>query len=247
MNMLLMQCLTEIRRLIRNPFYLFFSLLMPVCFYLLYTNVLPGGSDDGKSWAAYYLMSMTAFSVMGTAVVTLCARNVEEEKLGFTTLVRITPLPSSYYLIAKMIGQTLIQTFSLIVIFLVGIFVNGVSLPLLTWLACALWITAGSFTFLALGTLLGSLKRVDVAVGVSNMLYFALAILGGMWMPIEMMPKFIQNIGQWLPSYSYRNGVWMISDGHMPEVRDMLILAGYMILFILLSIYLRNKKSLERA
>lgn len=244
MNRLLTSCKMEILRLLRNPYYLIFSLLMPVGFYILYTTVFPTGSGTPTEWAGYYLMSMTSFSVMGTAITTFCARNIEETTQGFTTLIQLTPLPGSMYFISKMIGQTLIHLFSIIVIFIVGILVNGVSLPFMTWLLCGLWILIGAFAFLALGSLLSCMKKLDAAIGISNLLYFALAILGGMWMPVEMMPKLIQQIGSWLPSYAFRNGVWTLSAGHMPEIRDMLILLGYLIIFMLLSTYFREKKGL---
>lgn len=242
MKRFVLSCKMEVLRLLRNPFYIIFALLMPVGFYILYTTVFPVGTGTPSEWAGYYLMSMTSFSVMGSAITTFCARNIQETTQGFTTLIQITPLPSSIYFICKMIGQTLIHLVSIITIFVVGILVNGVTLPFLTWLLCGLWILVGAFSFLALGSLLSNIKKLDAAVGISNMLYFALAILGGMWMPMEMMPRMIQQIGAWLPSYAFRNGVWTLSAGHLPEARDMLILLGYLIVFMLLSTYFRNKR-----
>ncbi|MGZ9582968.1 ABC transporter permease [Paenibacillus marinisediminis] len=242
MKRLWMQIQMEIRRLMRNPYYIIFSLLMPAGFYILFTNVISTGNDPDGIWKTYALMSMTSFSVMGTAVVTLCARNVEEASQGYTTLVRVTPLPGSVYFIGKMAGQSLIHLFSIIAMFVIGVLVNGISLPWTTWILCAAWILFGSCAFLALGSLLGLMKRIDLAVGVGNILYFALAIFGGMWMPPETLPKFVQSIGEWLPSYSYRNGVWLLVDGTAPAWRDVTILLGYLFIFMLISIYVRNKQ-----
>ncbi|MMZ66137.1 hypothetical protein D1872_286090 [compost metagenome] len=61
-------------------------------------------------------------------------------------------------------------------------------------------------------------------------------------MPIEILPKFMQLIGKWLPSYNYGNGAWEIIRGQAPEWRNVLILLGYFLLFMVLSTYIRKKQ-----
>ncbi|MCB6955638.1 hypothetical protein LIZ58_15755, partial [Dorea longicatena] len=56
------------------------------------------------------------------------------------------------------------------------------------------WILLGSLPFLSIGTLIGCMKKVETAAAISNVLYMLLAVCGGMWMPIEVMPKTMQNI-----------------------------------------------------
>ncbi|MNT26709.1 ABC-2 family transporter protein [compost metagenome] len=90
--------------------------------------------------------------------------------------------------------------------------------------------------------MIGSMKRVDTASGVSNVLYLVLAVMGGMWMPLESMPQIMQNIGIWLPSYNFSNGAWELIRGHAPEMRNILILLVYLILFMILSTYIRKKQ-----
>ncbi|WP_202820151.1 hypothetical protein, partial [Escherichia coli] len=93
--------------------------------------------------------------------------------------MRLTPLSDGAYFFAKMVGQTMIHIFSIIIIFTVGSFINNVTLTISQWLLCGMWILLGSFPFLALGTLVGLMKKVDTASGVSNVIYMGLAILGG--------------------------------------------------------------------
>lgn len=187
-------------------------------------------------------MSMATFSVMGSAIFTLGIRNVQERTQGWAEFMRVTPLPGSYYFFGKMVAQSVIHALSIIVIFLAGIFINGVSLPISVWIMSGSWIFAASFSFMALGTLIGTLKRVDTAAGVSNILYLGLAITGGMWMPLVILPEVMQAIGKWLPSYSFGNGAWQIVAGKTPEVRNILILIGYMVVFMILSSYIRKKQ-----
>lgn len=242
MNMLLMQCKVEMLRIIRNPYYVFWSLLMPIVFYFIFTRLVNSGSDDVKAWQAHYLMSMTTFSVMGSAIMTVGIRMVQEQTLGWSVYMRITPLPGSIYFIAKMFGQTVMHAFSVIIIFIAGFLINGVHMSFFQWIGSGLWILIASIPFLALGTLFGTMKRVDTASGVSNVVYMVMAVLGGMWMPLDSFPSVLQAIGKWLPSYNYGSGVWSIAAGEAPAWKPMLILAGYLFLFMVLSIYIRKRQ-----
>lgn len=96
--------------------------------------------------------------------------------------------------------------------------------------------------FLALGTLIGLMRKVETAAGISNVLYMLLALGGGMWMPFEVMPDMMQNIGQWLPSYHFGSGAWELVRGGSPTWKNILILIAYMMLFMLLSKYIRRKQ-----
>ncbi|MEK5252205.1 ABC transporter permease [Paenibacillus sp. FSL F4-0125] len=241
MRLITVQCKAEMLRIIRNPYYVFWSLLMPIMFYFIFTRVVNTGNDD-PTWRAHYLMSMATFSVMGSAIMTLGIRLVQERTQGWTTFIRITPLPGSIYFFGKMFGQTMMHLFSVICIFAAGYLINGVSLSAGQWVLSGLWILIGSLPFLAIGTLVGAMKRVDTASGVSNVIYMALAVAGGMWMPIEILPRLMQKIGHWLPSYNYGNGAWEIVRGSAPQWSNVLILLGYLVVFMLLSVYVRKKQ-----
>lgn len=242
MQIFIHQSRIEMIRMLRNPYYLFWSLAMPIIFYIVFTKIFNVETPDKDLWAAHYLMSMTVFSVMGSSIMTMGIRLVEERSQGWTRYMRITPLSDVAYFSAKMFGQTIVHAFSVIVIFTAGILFNGVRLPLEEWIFSASWILLASMPFLALGALVGTMKRVDTAIGISNVVYLLLAITGGLWMPIDILPKIMQNIGMWLPAYHFGNGAWEIVRGHAPELKNILILVGYLLVFMILSMYIRRKQ-----
>ncbi|PLR77309.1 ABC transporter permease [Bacillus sp. V3-13] len=242
MNAMWMQIKAEILRIFRNPYFVFWSLLMPILFYGLFTKVFNTGLPDAALWQAHYLMSMTVFSVMGSSIMTLGIRLVEERTKGWTTFMRLTPLPFTAYFFAKMIGQTVVHFFSIMIIFFSGALMNGISLTVGEWVSSGFWILAGSLPFLALGTLVGTMRRVDTASGVSNLIYMGLAISGGLWMPMETLPSFIQDISLWLPSFHFGDGAWQIIRGGSPDWMNILVLGSYFFLFMILSSYIRRKQ-----
>ncbi|MDY7045868.1 MULTISPECIES: ABC transporter permease [unclassified Virgibacillus] len=242
MRVLYYQSMAEMKRAFRNPYYVFWSLCIPVIFYFVFTNVINVGVSDGELWASHYLMSMTTFSVMGSSIMSLGIRMVQEKSTGWIKFIKVTPLSNATYLLSQMIGQSCIHLLSIIVIFFAGFVINGVSLTAMQWIISGLWIIIGSFAFLTLGTLIGTMKKVDTANGVSNILFLALALIGGMWMPLDTMPKWLQAIAEWLPSYNFVNGPWEIIRGNTPHWGNMLILFFFTGLFMILSTYIRRRQ-----
>lgn len=242
MNMFLNQCKIEGLRIFRNPYYLFWSLFMPIVFYVIFTKIMNTDVPDRELWNAHFLMSITTFSVMGSAIMTLGIRMVQEQSQGWTTFMKVTPLSGIVYFLSKMLGQTMIHVLSIVVLFVAGVLINGVSMSAMDWIMSGLWILVGSIPFLGIGVLVGTMKKVETASGVSNMVYMLLAITGGMWMPMEVLPKTIQTLGSWLPAYNYGNGAWEIIRGNGPEVKNIAILAFYLVFFMCLSLYIRKKQ-----
>lgn len=239
---MMMQCKVEALRIFRNPYFVFWTLFMPILFYFIFTRIVNTGVPDAEQWQAHYLMSMTTFGVMGSAIMTFGIRMVQERTQGWSSFMKITPFPSWAYFSAKMLGQTVMHTFLILFIFLAGFLINGVSLTISQWLLSGLWILVASMPFLAIGTLVGAMRKVETASGVSNLAYLGLAILGGMWFPMSTFPDILQNIGKWLPSYHFGSGAWEIVRGNSPNWQSVLILGGYLIVFMLLSTYLRKKQ-----
>lgn len=242
MNAMMMQCKVEALRIFRNPYFVFWTLFMPILFYFIFTRIVNTGVPDAEQWQAHYLMSMTTFGVMGSAIMTFGIRMVQERTQGWSSFMKITPFPSWAYFSAKMLGQTVMHTFLILFIFLAGFLINGVSLTISQWLLSGLWILVASMPFLAIGTLVGAMRKVETASGVSNLAYLGLAILGGMWFPMSTFPDILQNIGKWLPSYHFGSGAWEIVRGNSPNWQSVIILGGYLIVFMLLSTYLRKKQ-----
>jgi len=242
MNAFQMQCKTEMIRVLRNRYFVFWSLVMPIIFYYIFTNLVNADVPNKEEWQAHYLMSMTVFSVMGSSMMTLGIRMVQERSQGWSKYIRTTPLSDSVYFGAQMIGQSVIHLLSITIIFIAGALINDVSLTAAEWLMSGTWILLGSFPFLAIGTLIGLMKKVETAAGISNVIYMVLAVMGGLWMPLEVMPKLMQNIAEWLPSYHFGNGAWEIVRGGMPDWKNLVILVAYLVLFMLLSRYIRRKQ-----
>lgn len=236
------QCKAEVLRTLRNRRFLIFSVVMPILFYFIFTSTMGDNLKvNGVDWKAYYLMSMTAFGIIGTNLITMGVRFAQERTQGWVRLLHISPLPQSVYVLSKMISQSLINLLTIIIMFLVGALAKGVDLTLGQWLLCGAWIWVGAVPFMALGILIGTLKSVEVVQVIANIVYMGLSVLGGLWMPITIMPKLIQQIANYLPTYRFGQGAWNILGAVHFDWTGALILAAYTAVFMILSSYILKK------
>lgn len=237
------QSAAELLRTMRNRRFFLLGIVMPVMLYFVFVasvgdNVQVGGID----WKAYYLISMTAFGIIGSSLNSLGPRLAEERSRGWAKWLRTTPLPNSAYLFSKILSQAAIHLGIILLMFAVGILVKHIDMPFHFWLESGLWMLYGMIPFLALGTLLGTFDAPEVVTVLSTVLQMVLALLGGLWTPSEQMPEWMARISHALPSYRFAEGAWDIMAGRAIPWETPVILLGYAAVFILLAVWRLNRK-----
>jgi ABC-2 type transport system permease protein len=237
------QCKAEILRTIRNKRFVFFSVVMPVAFFFLFTSTMDNNTViNGVDWASYYLMSMTVYGVVGAGLTSFAQRISKERSQGWIRLLKITPLPSGSYILSKVAAQGLINLAIVLLVFTIGGLGKGIHLSAAIWIECGLWIWIGGFAFMALGTLLGSIKNADAVQVLALMVYMGLSILGGLWFPTASMSGTMQTIAKFTPTYRLGQGAWNVVGGGVIDWNGALILAAYVVVFMLLSTYIMKRQ-----
>ena len=67
----------EIRRTLRDGFFMIFGIGMPVLMYLLFTNLGAGG-DDAAEWKVVSMVGMAAYGALGAAMSHRHGRRVRQ-------------------------------------------------------------------------------------------------------------------------------------------------------------------------
>ena len=62
-------------------------------------------------------------------------------------------------------------------------------------------LVAGAIPFCALGLAIGNFAGPNSAPAMVNMIYLPMAFCGGLWIPLQFLPKGIQAIAPLLPSF----------------------------------------------
>ena len=98
------------------------------------------------------------------------------------------------YYVSKLFSTLLTFLLSIIVVFSVGHFVRGVTLPWLDWLVIGVMLLVGSMVFISMGVLVSLLPSAQLMTVIGNIAYIALAVLGGLWFPLNSFPEWLQSI-----------------------------------------------------
>lgn len=183
----------------RQGAYYLLSIGLPSVFYLIFSGVM--SSDTPTSVLRLYLFSMTVFSIMSSAFFSIPSSLQSDKTNNWQKMIQHSPVSMVEYYISKLFSALLTFLLSIVVVFSVGHFVRGVSLPTMDWLIIALIILFGSLVFIAMGVLVSLLPSAQLMSVVGNIAYMALAVLGGLWFPLSMFPAWLRPIGKLMPSY----------------------------------------------
>ena len=187
----------ELLKALRAPEFLLPTMLMPVAFYTLFAVVMPGSNQN----APYLLATFGVFAVMGPAIFGFGAAVASERERGWLDIKRASPASGAQYIVAKLFATVFFAALALALIYAVGAFVAGVGLPRSAWFGLLGVHLAGAVPFALIGLALGFSFNANGAVAISNVVFLALASLGGLWIPVMAFPTALQSFATWLPSY----------------------------------------------
>ncbi len=224
----------ELRRKLRDRRFLVLGAFFPIVLYMVYTSVLSKGGPQpdiaGIPWVAFFMVSMATYGAMGAAM-SWATTIAMERRTGWVRQLRTTPLPASGYIMVKVVVTLLTIAPAIALVLAAGQFLNGVQLPLTTWLTLWICLVLGSVPFAALAVAVGYAMRPESAQPVAMLLYFGLALLGGLFAPLDSFPDAIATIGRMLPSYRLADLGWQVLAGQGVDPVDVAFLAGWTIVF----------------
>jgi ABC-2 type transport system permease protein len=190
----------EIRRLVRNRRTVLVTVVVPVALFLLFrANRRITAGAPALLGPAYIMVGIAVYGAM-LAATAGGARVTIERALGWSRQLRLSPLRPAAYVAIKLITAMLLGLVSVAVVFVLGS-IDGVNLPLGTWLAIGLlaWLTA--LVFASFGLFLGYLLPSENAMQIIGPILGVFALIGGLFVPLSLMPDFVQQIAPYSPTY----------------------------------------------
>ncbi|WP_448624580.1 ABC transporter permease [Geodermatophilus sp. URMC 64] len=239
--------LFQLRRVGRNRQYLLFTVLLPALFTVFFTKVFGGQAASAAQYQDYagnFLVSMMAYGALGAALGATIRLSFDRAS-GWLRQLRIMPVPPWSVLTVDVLVGALLTLPSLLVVALVGRFVNDVQLPLGTWVALVAVLWAGSVTFVALGLLIGLALDEKAAGGAIGIVGVVLATLGGLWVPVQVFPEALQTVAHAMPSYWYAELGRDVAAGSAPGVSPLLAVLGFTALFAVLATIVGRRRPLH--
>lgn len=220
----------DIRRSLRDPKFVALVIAWPVASYLLFATVFgSSGRTEGLSPKVAIMVAMACFGAIGTVLVQTGPRIGLERQIGWLRQMRLTPLSAWRLLTARIVAAILLTIPSIAFTFIAAFMANGIALPLATWIELAGIIAIGTVPFAAIGVVIGCLGGGDGAQGFTMSAYLVLASLGGLWMPVALLPAPLQTVSNLLPSNGLNSVGLHLIGGTSSAVRGGLVLAVWLV------------------
>ena len=175
----------ELARSFRDPRYLVLAIAAPVGFYLLFAGIFTGrGTSEGQLPAQVEIMvAMATFGAMWGALSATAPRLARDRESGWLRALEVTPLTAGRVLTARIVAGVAVALPAIAAVAVTAVLAHHVRLDAWQWAAGLGLLSAGTLPFVALGIAIGLLTSSTTAYALTTALYFALAALGGLWVP----------------------------------------------------------------
>ncbi len=193
----------ELVKLARNRAFALSTTGFPVIFYLMFASMNAHSEFHGQLYSRYLLAGYACFGAMGSALFGIGAGLAHERGHGWLELKRASPMPAGAYLLAKLIASMCFAMAITLLLSLLGTMISGHIISLFELGKLLLVVVGGVIPFAGMGLLLGLLMPPNAAPGIINLFYLPMSFCGGLWLPVEMLPTWLQHVSHVLPSYYF--------------------------------------------
>jgi ABC-2 type transport system permease protein len=200
----------EMRRQLRDARSLVFVFAVPVVMLLIFGSVYGAQFDKTAhlQWIIVTTVQMAGYGAM-MAALAQAFTIVNERSVGWNRQLRITPLSGTGYMVTKVAAALTVGLGSIIVVILVSVIFLHAHLSVIGWLMAGLGLWIGIIPFGLIAILIGQFAKPAFAQPLFMVTFLGLAILGGLWVPLDILPGWISNVAQVVPSY------WLNKLGQM--------------------------------
>ncbi|HET9862510.1 MAG TPA: CIA30 family protein [Steroidobacteraceae bacterium] len=190
----------ELVKMLRVPAFAIPTLLFPVLFFLLFGVLL--GSARGNTQAS--TLAFAGLSVFGSIAPGLFGFGVSlafEREQGMLIFRQAIPMPAGSYLLARMVMAMIFV--AIVSLLMIGLAVTVGHVRLTFGQAAAVFFinVFGVLPFCAMGLFVGSLVSGQAAPAIVNLIYIPMAFLSGLWVPLPLLGKTLQQLAPIWPAH----------------------------------------------
>lgn len=190
------------RAQVRDKATLFFTFAFPLLFLVVFGLIFNGQEveETGRPYISYIAPGVMSWGVANAAVFGIAFTLMQWRRDDLLRLIRLTPTPlttvlASRYVLALVVG--VVQA---------AVFVGVAMLPLFGLELDGRWplvlpaLVLGITAFLAIGVIVGTYANTPEAVAaIANCMMVPMAFLSGSFLPLDMMPSWLQSVSRVLP------------------------------------------------
>lgn len=235
----------ELRRLVRDPRLMFFSIIGPVVTYLVFSSWSAGDRLEGVDAPVAVMIGLAGYGAVAGVLMVGSAVS-QERAAGWLHQLRVTPLPPGRVVAVKALVGSLTAIPPVIAVGAAAAIQHHVDLPAGRWVALLLLMWAGTVPFALLGLAIGYGLAPQVAVPVNFLAFLALSVLGGLLAPAGYFPRGLQSLAHALPTYRYAELGWRTAAGHPPTASGLAVLFAWTAGFALVAAWAYRRSTARR-
>jgi ABC-2 type transport system permease protein len=186
----------EFVRMLRTRAFSLSVIGFPLMFFLLF-----GISNRHNGYGQYLIPGYSCMGVVSACLFGIGMGIALERAQGWLDLKQASPMPRIAYLGAKIISCASFGVVIVAALVILGVTLGGAHVSLLQALELAGVILAGSVPFTAMALLIALLVPANSGPGIINLVYLPMSFASGFWMPVSILPHFIQKLAPALPTY----------------------------------------------
>lgn len=191
----------ELYAIIREPAALFFAVVMPVGFFAMFASLYGGQTTEGVSTGTTMLAMFGTFGVVGVTLLNPGIGVAEDRSRGWLRVKRVSPVSVGTTLLAKVVAAIPVAFAVFAAMSLTAVALGTFDTAVGTWLLLATVLLVGSLPFALLGLAAGFVTSGRVAPALLNAVFIPMVFASGLWIPLEGLPPFVQNLAPLLPTY----------------------------------------------
>jgi ABC-2 type transport system permease protein len=232
--------LFEFKTGLRNPSAMMLNYLLPLGFYAVMGVVMV---QINPGYVALLLPSMVVFAIMSATILGLPSPLVEAREAGIYRSFKINGVPAVSILTTPTVSTIFHALIASTIIALTATpFFDA--LPPENWLVFLLITLLAAFTFGTLGMLIGVISSSSRSVVLwSQLIYMPSILLGGIMIPIELLPETVQKFSGLIPSTYVMQAYFGLAYNQetvIDPLISVLVLLASGILAFALAVYLFN-------
>lgn len=186
----------------RNPASVFFTVLLPVMFLLIFATIFGNDTVEslGVKTTTYYVPAIITLAVVSATMQSLAISLTVDRENGLLKRTRGTPLPAWVFIAGRVGNAAVVSVLSLAVVAAIGRIVYGVEVPWERLPAVAVTLLVGAASFCCLGfALTAAIPTEDAAAPIANVALLPLYFLSGVFIPESEIPEGVLKFADFFP------------------------------------------------
>ena len=203
------------------------------------------GGAEVPTMQTYFTGGFMAYAVLYSGFAVLLPELVAMREQGVLKRLRRTPLPLGAFVGAKVLTALLMSASAVTLIAVLAWLIFDVSPPPEAFVGLVVFTLLGTVTFVCLSFAGSTITRsANGAAGLANGVAITLAMLSGVFFPVNMLPDQLSAIVQILPleplAHAYQSLYATGASGIGLDVRDFALLAGWALVgFVIARVWFR--------